>query len=66
MQVSEHVGSPQVFTWNKYFLKYCSIIIKQILAIKTFFSFSVTGLLSHAKSQEQLLSGDISTTIFSR
>lgn len=68
MQVSEYVESQQVFKWNKYFLKYCSIVVKQILAIKTFFFFfsCVTGLLSHTKSQEQLLSGDIFTTIFSQ
>lgn len=50
VQIDEYVESQQVFECNKYFLKYCSIfkmILKQILAIKTF--FSVTGLLNRTK-----------------
>jgi len=50
IQIHEYVESQQVFKCNKYFLKYCSIfkiILKQILAIKTF--FFVTGLLNRTK-----------------
>lgn len=50
IQINEYVESQQGFKCNKYFLKYCSIfkiILKQILAIKTF--FFVTGLLNRTK-----------------